>query len=67
MKVNISDVCTVKEFADLMKVHPNTIKKAIKLGKIHAFRVTEGEKSPWRILKTETQRMAEEEYINRKK
>lgn len=50
---------TVYEFAKLLKVHHQTIRTAIRKGKIRAFRVTPGNKSSWRIHKSEIERMAQ--------
>lgn len=66
MRINISDVCTIDEFAVLLKVHPNTVRNGIKSGKIHAFRVNKGIHSSWRILKTEIMRMCEDEFLEKK-
>ncbi len=48
----------VYEFANYIGVHHNTIRKGIKKGHITAFRIGTGPKSPWRIPKTEVDRMA---------
>jgi len=50
---------TIKEFARVLQVHPNTIYRAIKFGRIQAFRVGTGKKAHWRIYRHEVQRMAE--------
>lgn len=48
----------IKEFAALMKLHPNTIRRAIKGGKIQAIRIGMGERTPYRIPKSEINRIA---------
>lgn len=48
---------TIKEFAALLLVHPTTIRRGIKCGRIQALRVGQGAKSTYRILKTEVERM----------
>lgn len=50
---------TIYEFAKYLRVHHQTVRTAIKKGKIRAFRVNSGEKSSWRIHKSEIERMAE--------
>lgn len=49
---------SIKEFAQLIGVHPNTVRNAIFSGRIYAFRVGSGGKSPFRIPRTEVQKMA---------
>lgn len=57
-KRNFMTSCyTISEFAKLMKLHPVTIRRAIKAGRIHAFRAGRGKKSPWRIPETEIERI----------
>lgn len=48
---------TVKEFAKMIKVHPNTVKNSIKSGRILAFKVGIGKRSSYRIAGTEVERM----------
>lgn len=49
---------TIKEFAATLKVHPNTIRRAIKNGRINGFKVGIGSRSSYRIPKSEINRMA---------
>lgn len=59
---------TVKDFSKLMKMHPNTIRKAIKTGKITGFKIGKGPKAEWRILTSEVERLISydmEQVINR--
>ena len=58
---------TVKEFAEKTRLSPATIRRAIKAGKITAFRPGAGKKSPHRIPEIEIERlMAEEIYLRNK-
>lgn len=50
---------TVYEFADKIRVHPNTIRRAIQKGRIQAFRTGSGIKSSYRIPQTEAERLCE--------
>lgn len=54
-----SNYYTVKEMANILGVHPTTIIRSIKYGRIAAFRVGSGKKASYRILKVEIKRMAE--------
>ncbi len=56
------DFLSVYELAEELNVHPNTIYKAVRSGRIHAFRITNGSKSPWRIPRTEITRLATLEF-----
>lgn len=49
---------SIKEFADLLRVHHNTIRKAIHKGRINALRIGPSNKSSYRIPATETNRLA---------
>lgn len=48
---------TVKEFAIELKVHPTTVIRAIKYGRIHAIRLGTGKKASYRIPESEFMRM----------
>lgn len=49
---------SVKEFAVLIGVHYNTIIRAIKNGRLNAFRVGSGKKGCYRIARCEINRIA---------
>lgn len=59
MNDNQEKFYNVEEFAKLLRVHPNTVRKGIKKGRIQAFRVGEGLRSSFRISSIEAQRLAE--------
>lgn len=65
------EICfTIIQFALKMSVHPNTIRRAIKNGKIQAINMGSGVKKIYRIPSSEIGRMALfdlEEIFNRKK
>jgi excisionase family DNA binding protein len=48
---------TVREFAKKLHVHPNTIRRAIKRGKINALTLGDGKKAQYRIPYTEAERL----------
>ena len=52
------DFLSIKEFALILRVHPNTIRRAIKSGRINAFKVGYGKKAVYRIARTEINRIA---------
>ena len=49
---------SIKEFAEKLGVHQNTIRRAIKSGRISAFRVGSGTKAMYRIPHSEINRIA---------
>jgi excisionase family DNA binding protein len=58
MSIPANDFFSIKEFADKLHVHPNTVRRAIKKGRISAFRVGAAKKSPYRIPSAEIDRLA---------
>ena len=49
---------TIFEFAKKLRVHHNTVRRAIKSGRIHAFRLNDNQNSPWRIPGSENNHLA---------
>jgi excisionase family DNA binding protein len=58
---------TIDEFAQKIKMSPNTIRTAIRKGKIFATRFGSGTRSPYRICETELERIYLESICERKK
>lgn len=52
-----NDFYSIKEFALVMRVHENTIRRAIKNGRISAIRMGSKKKSHYRIAKSEIDRL----------
>jgi len=48
---------TVEEFAQRIKMHPGTVRKGIKEGKIFAIRPSMGKRAPYRIAESELERL----------
>jgi excisionase family DNA binding protein len=48
---------TVEEFAQRVKMHRNSIRRAIKNGKIFATRPAGGKRAPYRIAESELERL----------
>lgn len=55
---SMNDFLSIKEFAFTLKVHPNTIRRAIKSGRLSALRIGHGKKGSYRIARTEINRIA---------
>ena len=51
------DFLTVEEFAAKVKLHPTTIRKAIRLGRIYAARIGAGKRTRYRIAESELERL----------
>ncbi len=49
---------SIKEFAVKLSIHSNTVRRAIKSGRIAAFKVGSGKKSTYRIAHSEIGRIA---------
>jgi len=52
------DFLTIKEFALMIRVHPNTVRRSIQKGRISAFRIGEGAHSGFRIPRAEVNRLS---------
>lgn len=48
---------TVEEFAQRIKMHPGSVRRSIKQGKIYASRPSMGKKGPYRIAESELERL----------
>ena len=48
---------TVEEFAKKLKMHPTTVRREIRLGRIYAFRPGSSKKAPYRIAESELERL----------
>lgn len=48
---------TVEEFAARIKMHPGSVRRAIREGKIYASRPSMGLRAPYRILESELERL----------
>ncbi len=48
---------TVEEFANRIKMHPQSVRKSIKEGKIFASRPSIGKRGPFRIAESELERL----------
>ena len=59
-KIEEIDFLSIKEMATLIRVHVNTIRRGIRIGKINAFRVG-GPHSAYRIHRTEINKLAFEQ------
>lgn len=53
-----NEFLSVKEYAALLNVHPNTVRRSLKSGRISGFKVGSGKRSDYRIPKSEINRMA---------
>lgn len=52
------DILTITEFAELIRVHPNSVRNMIKKGRLSAFRIGGGATSAYRIPRSEIQRLS---------
>lgn len=56
--LDMQEFLSIKEFASKIGVHPNTIRRAIKNGRLSACDIGTGKKHLYRICKTEIERIA---------
>jgi excisionase family DNA binding protein len=58
----MKDFLTIKEFAIELNLHYNTVLRAIRSGRINAFRVTDAPKGAFRIPRTEILKIASDDF-----
>lgn len=58
---------TVEEFGERIKMHPTTVRRAIKQGKIYAVRPSLGKRAPYRIAESELERLQIQGMCEKKK
>ena len=63
MEVNF---LTVEEFAKRIKMHPGSVRRSIKQGKLYASRPSMGIKGPYRIAESELERLQLQGMCERK-
>jgi len=54
----MEEYLTIKEFAGILRVHPNTIRSSLKKGRLQSIRIGEGKKAGYRIPRSEISRIA---------
>lgn len=54
-----SEFLTIMEFANKLRVHPNTVRNCIRTGRIQSTRTGIGKRAQYRIPKTELGRLCE--------
>ena len=59
METTQKDFLTIIEFAAILGMHHNTVRRAIKNGRISAFKLGAGNRASYRIPRSEIQRIAE--------
>jgi excisionase family DNA binding protein len=52
------DFLSILEMASILDLHPNTIRRAIRNGRINAFKIGAGKKASYRIPRSEIQRLS---------
>ena len=58
---------TVEEFAERIKLHPGSVRRSIKEGKIFATRPSTGKRAPYRISESELERLHLQSMCEKKK
>jgi excisionase family DNA binding protein len=56
--INTSEVATVKEVADYLRLTPKTVRRMIEAGKLKAIECGSGSRKLWRIPLAEVRRVA---------
>jgi len=55
----VQRIYTVLEVAEILKYNPQTIRRLIHAGRIHAFKIGVGWRAPYRIAESELERIRE--------
>ncbi len=58
MQEKQKEYLSIQEFAELLDLHPNTIRRSIKAGKINAVQIGPGKLSEYRIARSEINRLS---------
>jgi len=68
-KWGIMDVnfLTVEEFAKRIKMHPTSVRRSIKQGRIFATRPSVGKRGPYRVAESELERLQLQGMCEKKK
>ncbi len=58
MEKEKKDILSIKDFANEISVHPNSVRNMIKTGRLNAFKIGGGKTSSYRIARSEINRLS---------